>query len=138
MIKRTYSKTRKNIAKVFLGILTTCAALTIYTQPIDSHTTKGNEPTTEMVECNHYPETGIITEIAYSDYGCLFTVTVANGNEFQYYSEGNSDYLLYDIVSMEMDSMGTELVRDDEILEVKYSGVVEHFIEIIKQNEERK
>ena len=135
MIKRTYSKTRKNVAKVFLGILTTCAVLTMFAQPIDSHTTKGNdEPTTEMeiVECSHYPETGIITEIAYSDYGCLFTVTVANGNQFQYYSEGNADYLLYDIISMEMDSMGTELVTDDEILEVKYSGFIELFMEYIK------
>ena len=76
---------------------------------------------------NLYPETGIITTIKYpeeSDYGCLITVTVANGNRFQYYSE-DGDWFVNDIVSMEMDTMGSEYVRDHEIIKVKYAGTLE-------------
>ena len=83
-----------------------------------------------------YAETGIITEIEYSDYGCLFTVTVANGNQFSYYADGVVDYYLNDLVSMLMDSKGTELVYDDEILDAQYSGVLEHLEQWVVSEEE--
>ena len=109
-------------------ILALIASLTI-TTPVGSH---------EIQDfANFYAETGIITSIEYADdnLGCLMEITVANGNMFCYYSEDNNDYLLYDLVSMIMYDNGTQIVYDDEILKVQYSGVIEHFEQYIQEEE---
>ena len=76
---------------------------------------------------NTYPETGIITEIEYPETGagCLFIVTTASGHSFGYYAE-DGDWCLNDIVSMDMDTMNTPEVDDDEIVgKPKYSGTID-------------
>lgn len=67
-----------------------------------------------------YPETAIITET--NQEADLVTVQTLNGNLFQF--EGIEDYQTGDIVSMIMDSNKTEVVTDDIILSVKYSGYI--------------
>ena len=81
---------------------------------------------------NIYPETGIVTEIeTISETETLLTITVANGNQFQCVTL-DCDWYINDFASMIMDNNGTEIVYDDEILKVEYSGVIEHFIQYVK------
>lgn len=67
-------------------------------------------------EC--YAATGRVVRLDYfKDW-----VDVELGNGHIYVFEGIDDYQLGDIVSMLMDSHGTEDISDDEILDVSYAG----------------
>lgn len=75
-----------------------------------------------------YPLTGIVTEIEYdvepdTD---LVTITTSNGNMFAWYADSSDCWMLNDLASCIMDSKGTEIVYDDEVLLAHYAGVLEH------------
>lgn len=72
-----------------------------------------------------YPDCGIITEVD----GDLFTIEMANGNEFQF-TKSESDYELFDLVAVNMYDNGTKSVSDDVILDVKYAGYTQRFQDI--------
>jgi len=75
-----------------------------------------------------YPLTGIVTEIEYDiePEVDLVTITTANGNQFSWYTDSSDCWELYDLASCIMDSKGTEIVYDDEVLLAHYAGVLEH------------
>lgn len=76
-----------------------------------------------------YPEMGMVVEIEETDdTENLITVEVGNGNLFSFY-DAEEDWLLGDFCAMIMDSKGTEIVYDDEIVSTKYCGFVELFAE---------
>ena len=129
-MKKQYSRTRKNVARGFAAVIGIIGAMALAI-PVkaDNQLFTFPDGTGYYIEyVDHlYPETGIITEIEYyDDYTCIFTVTVANGNQFEFYDTLNSDWYLNDIVSMLMDSKGTEIVYDDEIVLCKYSGTIDY------------
>lgn len=76
-----------------------------------------------------YPLTGIVTEIEYDvePEVDLVTMTTANGNMFAWYADSSDCWEINDLASCLMDSKGTEIVYDDEVLLAHYAGVLEHF-----------
>lgn len=76
-----------------------------------------------------YPLTGIVTEIEYDiePEVDLVTITTANGNQFSWYTDSSDCWELYDLASCIMDSKGTEIVYDDEVLLAHYAGGLKHF-----------
>lgn len=81
-----------------------------------------------------YPLTGIVTHIEYEAIPDqdLIIITCANGNEFSFYAPVGDDLETEDLASCIMDSKGTPLVYDDEIIIAKYAGVTEQFEEVLK------
>lgn len=75
-----------------------------------------------------YPLTGIVTEINYEvePEVDLVTITCSNGNMFAWYTDSSDCWELYDLASCIMDSKGTEIVYDDEVLLAHYAGVLGH------------
>lgn len=65
---------------------------------------------------NRYPETGVVVEICND----VVTVETSTGNLFAFY--GAEDWFVGDIVSMIMDSCGTQRVTDDIIIDAHYSA----------------
>ena len=88
---------------------------------------------TTTVYAETYPETGIVTEIKYDGDICcyLLEIITANGNLFSCYVE-DGDWSINDIVSMQMNSVGSELVEDHEIIKIKYSGTLEQLAQWAK------
>lgn len=84
-----------------------------------------------------YPLTGIVTEINYSVEPDVdeVTITCANGNQFSWYADSSDCWELYDLASCIMDSKGTEIVYDDEVLLAHYAGGLCHFEKIQKGEE---
>lgn len=81
-----------------------------------------------------YPLTGIVTHIEYEAIPDqdLIIITCANGNEFSFYAPVGDDWEVEDLASCIMDSKGTSLVYDDEIIITKYAGVMEQFEEVLE------
>ncbi len=75
-----------------------------------------------------YPLTGIVTEIEYNvePEVDLVTITCSNGNMFAWYADSSDCWEINDLASCIMDSKGTEIVYDDEVLLAHYAGVLEH------------
>ena len=75
-----------------------------------------------------YPLTGIVTEIEYDvePEVDLVTITCSNGNMFSWYTDSSDCWEINDIASCLMDSKGTKIVYDDEVLLAHYAGVLEH------------
>ncbi|MBO5969929.1 MAG: hypothetical protein J6S14_15685 [Clostridia bacterium] len=73
---------------------------------------------------NIYPETAIVIATEES-YGWLSLMT-ANGNVFAYETDVE-DWQTGDICSLIMDSKGTETVKDDELIKIRYSGRIENY-----------
>lgn len=75
-----------------------------------------------------YPLTGIVTEINYSVEPDVdeVTITCANGNRFSWYADSSDCWELYDLASCIMDSKGTAIVYDDEVLLAHYAGGLQH------------
>lgn len=75
-----------------------------------------------------YPLTGIVTEINYSVEPEIdeVTITCSNGNMFAWYADSSDCWEINDLASCIMDSKGTEIVYDDEVLLAHYAGVLEH------------
>ena len=106
----------KTIKAAFIAVMTTTVILNCV--PVSA---------TEIPE-TLYPLTGIVTEIEYdiepdTD---LVTITTANGNMFAWYADSSDCWMLNDLASCLMDSKGTEIVYDDEVLLAHYAGVLEH------------
>lgn len=70
-----------------------------------------------------YPTTMIVNELDYNEN--IVICVDFNGNEWAF--EEIEDWCIGDIVSMIMDDMGTELIYDDTIIMVRYSGYMEGF-----------
>ena len=81
-----------------------------------------------------YPLTGIVTHIEYDAVPDqdLIIITCGNGNEFSFYAPVGDDWELEDLASCIMDSKGTSLVYDDEVIVAKYAGVTEQFEEVLE------
>lgn len=73
-----------------------------------------------------YPLAGIITSVNYNTDTVI--VTTAEGNEWAFYEP--EDWQVGDICAMVMDSMDTESIYDDQILECRYAGTYDDLIEM--------
>ena len=73
-----------------------------------------------------YPTCGIVTSVNYDTDTVI--VTTAEGNEWAFYE--TEDWQVGDICAMVMDSMDTETIYDDQILECKYAGSYDDLIEM--------
>lgn len=73
---------------------------------------------------NLYPQTAMV--VSTDEDQNLLTLMTANGNVFVY-ETSVEDWLVGDICSLIMDSMGTEDVKDDKIQKIRYSGRTEHY-----------
>ena len=73
-----------------------------------------------------YPACGVVVALDYT----ADTVTVKDAMGFTWVFYGVEDWQTGDVVAMIMFDYGTPSIKDDEILDVKYCGVVEWFIEI--------
>ena len=82
-----------------------------------------------------YPLTGVVTYIEYEaipEQDLIF-ITCANGNEFSFYAPVTDCWEVEDLASCIMDSKGTSLVYDDEIIMAHYAGVAEQFEQILQE-----
>lgn len=70
---------------------------------------------------NLYPTTMVVTEVDYKT--DIVTMEDFNGNIWQF--EGTEDWMTGDIVGCIMDSKGTDLIYDDEIVKIRYTGYFE-------------
>jgi len=68
-----------------------------------------------------YPMTGIVTEVDRKN--DIVTIKDFNGNLWEF--KGCEDWEENDICSCIMNNKGTENIKDDEIIKVKYSGYFE-------------
>lgn len=78
-----------------------------------------------------YPLCGIVTEIEYEVIpgNDLVIFTCANGNEFGFYAPISDGWEIYDLAACIMDSNGTDLVYDDEVIAAEYAGGTEQLEE---------
>lgn len=67
---------------------------------------------------NYYPKTAVVVAFGVRD--DLVVAEDANGQRWCF--TGIEDYCIGDMVSMIMDDMGTDIIYDDEIVNVRYSG----------------
>lgn len=81
-----------------------------------------NNLATETLPENYYPAAGYVTEL--NEEESIITVTLMNGNQFQFYGEGE-DWVLGDLCAMIMDSKGTKYVKDDVVIATRYCGYLE-------------
>ena len=124
--------------KIMRAILAWAIAGSVMTVSADNQLFTFDDGTGYYIEdVNHlYPETGLVTEMETIDEETwLLTITVANGNQFQCYTEV-CDWFLNDIASMLMDSKGTPEVYDDEIILCQYSGVIKFLEQHLVPEEE--
>ena len=73
-----------------------------------------------------YPTCGIVTSVNYDTDTVI--VTTAEGNEWAFYEV--EDWQVGDVCAMVMDSMDTESIYDDQILECRYAGTYDDLIEM--------
>lgn len=87
-------------------------------------------PTTDLG--NIYPLTGLVTHIEYEAIpeNDLVFITCANGNEFSFYAPITDCWMEDDLATCIMDSKGTRIVYDDEVLKAHYAGTLEQFSNI--------
>lgn len=92
-------------------------------------------PTTDG-ECKDlYPLTGIVTEVQEVDKDTdLVTMTCANGNQFSWYVDSTDDWCINDLASCIMNSNGTEIVYDDEIVDAHYAGGLKQFARYARED----
>lgn len=83
-------------------------------------------PTTDGECKNLYPLTGIVTEVHEVDKDSdLVTMTTTNGNQFSWYADAEDCWSINDLASCIMNSNGTEIVYDDEIVDAHYTGTLD-------------
>lgn len=91
-------------------------------------------PTTDG-ECKDlYPLTGIVTEVEHMEDTDLITMTTANGNQFSWYADAEDCWSINDLASCIMESNGTEIVYDDEIVDAHYSGGIKQFARYARED----
>lgn len=88
------------------------AAATMFTTNISA------EPAQTVEAENLYPMTTIVVEVNEEE----DTVSVVDFNGEEWTFEGAEEWNKGDIASMIMDTKGTEIIYDDEIVSVKYDG----------------
>lgn len=96
-------------------------------------TTMGGFVSSAQEEINYYPLTAIITNVD----GNEITATSINGNLWQFL-DNEEYYEKGDMISLLMDSKGTDLVFDDEIVRVHYCGNVAEWKKIEVKNKIKK
>ncbi len=69
---------------------------------------------------NYYAMTAVVADLNYEK----DTVTVVNANGFTWSFSGTEDWELGDVASLVMNDNGTEIIFDDEIVSVRYSGYI--------------
>lgn len=81
---------------------------------------------------NIYPLTGLVTHIEYEAIpeNDLIFITCANGNEFSFYAPISDCWAEDDLATCIMDSKGTRIVYDDEVLKAHYAGTLDMFFDI--------
>lgn len=79
---------------------------------------KQNKPQT-------YPMMTVVVDISRANDNV--TVKDFNGNLWQF--KGCEDWMIGDICSCIMDNKGTEEIKDDEIIDIKYDGWLEGWVE---------
>lgn len=106
--KKGENKMKKSLAIII--ILLTISCFSIITCAVVSANTK-----------NEYPLTTVVYDVSKA----TDTVTVIdyNGNLWQF--KGVEDWTVDDVCSCIMNSKGTALIKDDEIVKVQYSGWLE-------------
>lgn len=67
-----------------------------------------------------YALTGKVVNIAYA----TDTVTIVDCNSNYWQFKGTEDYEINDIVACIVDTKGTDLIKDDEIISARYNGVI--------------
>lgn len=91
-------------------------------------------PTTDG-ECKDlYPLTGIVTEVEHMEDTDLITMTTANGNQFSWYADAEDCWSINDLASCIMESNGTEIVYDDEIVDAHYAGGLKQFARYTRED----
>lgn len=91
-------------------------------------------PTTDG-ECKDlYPLTGIVTEVEHMEDTDLITMTTANGNQFSWYADAEDCWSINDLASCIMNSNGTEIVYDDEIVDAHYAGGLKQFAQYARED----
>lgn len=92
-------------------------------------------PTTDGEYKDLYPLTGIVTEVQEVDKDTdLVTMTCANGNQFSWYVDSTDDWCINDLASCIMNSNGTEIVYDDEIVDAHYAGGLKQFARYARED----
>ena len=69
---------------------------------------------------NYYAMTAIVSDLDYAG----DTVTVENATGFTWCFSGTEDWDIGDVASLVMDDNGTEIIMDDLVVSVRYSGYV--------------
>lgn len=86
-------------------------------------------------ECKDlYPLTGIVTEVEHMEDTDLITMTTANGNQFSWYADAEDCWSINDLASCIMESNGTEIVYDDEIVDAHYAGGIKQFARYARED----
>lgn len=92
-------------------------------------------PTTDGEYKDLYPLTGIVTEVESVDSKTdLITITCANGNMFSWYADAEDCWSINDLASCIMESNGTEIVYDDEIVDAHYAGGLKQFARYARED----
>lgn len=92
-------------------------------------------PTTDGTYKDLYPLTGIVTEVHEVEKDMdLVTMTTANGNQFSWYADAEDCWAINDLASCIMNSNGTEIVYDDEIVDAHYAGGLKQFAQYARED----
>lgn len=91
-------------------------------------------PTTDGEYKDLYPLTGIVTEVEHMEDTDLITMTTANGNQFSWYADAEDCWSINDLASCIMESNGTEIVYDDEIVDAHYAGGLKQFARYARED----
>lgn len=75
---------------------------------------------------NIYPACGVVIEVNHN----ADTVTVQDANGFTWTFYEAEDWMPGDVAALTMYNYGTPTITDDEIIDVKYCGIIKWFAEI--------
>lgn len=80
----------------------------------------GTSYTGEPASKNYYAMTAVVSNLDYA----RDTVTVKNATGFTWVFSGTEDWDIGDVASLVMNDNGTQIIFDDEIVSVRYSGYI--------------
>ena len=108
----------------YVIILIAILAATMLASMADTHTAQmaHTQEQTMLKADNVYAITGRVVTISYAQ--DTVTFEDSNGHLWEFY--GVEDWELYDCVSAVMNSMGTAIIYDDEVVNVTYNAWVMH------------
>ena len=100
---------------------------------------KGNKNHEEIISSsiNNYDDSNpsIVTEVERIEDLDLVTMTTANGNQFSWYADAEDCWSINDLASCIMESNGTEIVYDDEIVDAHYAGGLKQFAQYAREDQ---